>query len=119
MEQPVEARARRRGVRQIEQPFDAIPERIRVQHESRPRHDVSPIAGLVLLQQVEALVLLSTEPLERERDLASMAAQQAAPAAALRETLVEQRECDEPPERCVDTAQVPEIGFAAVGCDEL
>ena len=81
MEQAVEVRARRCGVRQAEEPFHAIPERVRVQHEARARHDVGPVAGLVLLEQIEALMLLRAEPVKRQRDLAPVTAQQAAAAA--------------------------------------
>src|SRR5262245_15883830 len=109
MEQPVEARAGLRRSRQIEKSFDAIPECVRVEHEARPRHDVGPIAGLVLLQQVEALMLLRAEPLQRERDFGSVTAQQTALPPELREPLVDESERDEPPERRVDAAQVPEI----------
>src|SRR5688572_3708099 len=110
MKQTVEVCARRGSVRQREEPFHAIPKRVRIQHETRARHDVGPIAGLVLLEQMEALMLLSAEPLESQRYLAPVTAQQAAP--ALREPLVEQRERDEPPQRRIDAPQIPKIGFA-------
>src|SRR6185503_17188938 len=89
VEKTVEARARLGRFRQVEEPLDAIPESVRVQHEARARHDVGPIAGLVLLEQIEALMLLRAEPLQRERDAATVSAQQAAPNSALREPLVE------------------------------
>ena len=76
MEQAVEVGSSRRGVRQPEESFHAIPERIRVQHEPRPRHDVGPVAGLVLLQQKESLMLLRAEPAKRKRDLAPITAEQ-------------------------------------------
>ena len=84
MEQAVEVRARGRRVRQREEALHVIPERVRVQHEARARHDVRPVAGLVLLEQEEALMLLREQPLQRQRDLASVAAQQAARGRAAR-----------------------------------
>src|SRR6187401_55996 len=48
-----------------------------------------------------------------------MTVQQASATAALGEPLIEQRERDEPPERRVDAAQVPEIRLPALGGDEL
>ena len=115
MEQVVEVGARRRGVRQPEEALHAIPERIGVEHEARARHDVGPVAGLVLLQQEEALVLLRAEPAQaRARPRVDNGASSRASPSRLPSVLVEQGEGDQPPQRGVDAAQVPEVGFAAV-----
>src|SRR5690348_15146542 len=60
-------------------------------------------------------MLLRAEPLQRERDFAPVAAEEAAANTAL----VEQGERDQPPERRVDAAQVPEIRLAAIRGDKL
>ena len=62
IEQLVEVLAGRRGVRQRVQALDLVPQRVAVEHEARARHDVRPVARLVLLQQGEALVLLAQQP---------------------------------------------------------
>ena len=46
-----------------------VPQRVRVEHEARPRHDVGPVARFVLLQQMEALVLLARQPDDRPLDV--------------------------------------------------
>ncbi|MNC99838.1 hypothetical protein D3C83_182570 [compost metagenome] len=74
--------ARRLALRQAVQALDQVPQRVAVQHEARPRHDVGPVARLVLLQQEEALMFLRVEPLHGERDLAPIALEQSAAAAA-------------------------------------
>ena len=62
VEQVVEVVARRLGVGQRVAALDLVPQRVAVQHVARARHDVGPVAGLVLLQQPEALVLLRQQP---------------------------------------------------------
>src|SRR5690606_38372962 len=92
-----------------------IPQRVRVQHEPRARHDVGPIARLILLQQTKTLMFLREQPAERPLD----ARPQAASEAWMRAEPVETIDRDEPPQRRVDAADVPEIGFARRGIDEL
>ena len=64
MEQLVEIRPRLLGALEAVELFDAVPQRVGVEHEARARHDVGPVARLVLLQQEEALVLLRLQPLD-------------------------------------------------------
>src|SRR5262245_59693047 len=97
------------------EPLDEMPERVRVQHEATARHDVGPVARFVLLQQEEALVLLTGEPVDRPLDVQ----RPAFPEPALRAKSVEERDGGEPPERGVDAAEVPEIRFSAGSVDEL
>ncbi len=82
MEQPVEIVQRLRRMLQSVQLLHEIPERVRVEHESRARHDVGPVAGLVLLQEEEALVLLRQQPLQGEPDAARVTLAQPAAASA-------------------------------------
>lgn len=49
MEQSVEVIVGFSTMPDAEQLFHVVPQRVRIQHESRPRHDIGPIAGLVLL----------------------------------------------------------------------
>ena len=79
------------------------------------RHDVGPVAGLVLLQQEESLVLLGLEPLERLGDARRQPAAQPPGGAAP----LEEVERDQPPKRGVDAAEVPEVGLPAAHVDEL
>ena len=87
MEHAVEVCASCRRIRQIEESLHAIPKRVRVEHEAGARHDVRPVARLVLLQQEEPLMLLRAEPLKRQRDFASMAPQQTERPPALLRTI--------------------------------
>src|SRR5690606_38993737 len=92
-----------------------IPQRVRVEHETGPRHDVRPIARLVLLQQAETLMLLREQPAERPLDVGAQAASEP----RMRAEPVETVDRDEPPQRRVDAADVPEIRLARHGVDEL
>ena len=58
IEQVVEVMVRHLGRGEAVASLDVVPERIGVEHVARTRHDVRPVAGLVLLQQPEVLVLL-------------------------------------------------------------
>src|SRR5690348_4260529 len=64
-------------------------------------------------------MLLGAEPLQRERNFAPITAKQSAANSALRQAFVEQSERDQPPERRVDTAEIPEIRLAALRRDEF
>src|SRR6185437_14513708 len=66
VEKTVEVVARLLAAIQPVAALDGIPQRVGIEHESRPRHDVGPVAGLVLLQQKEALMLLREKPLQRK-----------------------------------------------------
>src|SRR5579883_924671 len=50
MEQAVEAVASLLGVIESVATLDGIPQRVGIEHEPGPRHDVRPVAGLILLQ---------------------------------------------------------------------
>ena len=63
MEEPVEILARPRRVVDAKEPLHEIPQCIRIENEAGARHDVGLVAGLILLQQIEALMLLRQEPL--------------------------------------------------------
>src|SRR5690348_15210620 len=93
----------------------AVPQRVRVEHESGARHDVRPVARLVLLQQKETLMLLGLEPLDRQGDALCIAALQvAARGAALRVQICKR---DQPPERGVDAAEIPEVRLTPAQID--
>jgi len=90
------------------QALHEVPQRVRVEHEPRARHDVGPVARLVLLEEKEALVLLGLQPSDRAFDLRGKPPLQA-----------QGRDGDQPPQRRVDAAEVPEIGLTAPRIDEL
>ena len=113
MEEAVEVGARFRGAIQPVAALDGIPQRVAVEHEARARHDVGPVAGLVLLQQEEPLMLLGEEPLQRQPNAAR------ATRAGRRRAALEEIEREQPPERRVDAAEIPEVGFARPLLDEL
>ena len=96
-------------------PLDVMPQCIRIEHEARARHDVGPVARLILLQQPQALMLLREQPLDGESDARGIA-----PLEPTRQTTtVEEIQGDEPPQRRVDAAEVPEIRLALLRCNEL
>src|SRR5690606_14439037 len=105
VEQTVETLARLGRVLEPVETLHEIPQRVRVEHETGPRHDVRPIARRVLLQQAETLMLLREQPAERPLD----AGAQAAAEPRMRAEPVETVDRDEPPQRRVDAADVPEI----------
>lgn len=113
MKQMVEVMVRVVPARQIERRLHAVPQRVRVQHETRARHDVGPVVRLVLLQQEETLVLLRSEPLQRALDvgLPALACDGSAAAQVI--------DRDQPPQRRVDAAQIPEARVAVFGIDVL
>src|SRR5580704_10461991 len=78
MKESVEVVERRHLVLEAIQLLHEVPERVRVQHEPRARHDVGPVAGLVLLQQKESLVLLGQQPLQGQVDALRVTLAQAA-----------------------------------------
>ncbi len=97
------------GLGQRVEPLHAVPQRVRVQHEARARHDVGPVARLVLLQQEESLVLLREEPVDRFLHLRLPAPLQTRHGAVPSHVIHR----DEPPQRGVDAPQVPEVGVGA------
>ncbi len=113
MERVVEVMAGFVPLRQIEQRLHAVPQRVRVQHAARARHDVGPVARLVLLQQEKAPVLLRQQPLQRAPDVRLPAlVRDRTPAAQMVDR-------DQPPQRRIDAAQVPEVRVPAFGIDVL
>ncbi len=119
MKQAVEVGAGVRGAIQAVTALDGVPQRVGVEDETRARHDIGPIAGLVLLQQEEALVLLGEQPLQGELDSARVVARHRPCAEPSLRAAVEEVAGQQPPERGIDAAQVPEIGFAGARLDEL
>jgi hypothetical protein len=115
MEQRIEVMMGFVPPRQLVQALHAIPQRVAVQHEARARHDVGPVACLVLLEQEEALVLLRHQPLDRPFDvwLPAIANRtvRARPAHVI--------DRDQPPQGCIDATDVPEVGPGAIGLDVL
>src|SRR6185437_13633238 len=127
MEKAVEVVAGFLGVIQPIAALDGIPQGVGVEHEARPRHDVGPVAGLVLLQEEEALMLLGEKPLQRQLDSARAGARPLScaepsragvrrPKSLLRLCLVPRRraaleeiEREQPPQGGVDTAEIPKI----------
>ena len=115
IEQVVEVLVSRRRARQRVQALDLVPQRVAVEHEARARHDVRPVARLVLLQQGEALVLLAQQPGNRPLHIVLQPCAQA----AVRGAPVEEVHGEQPPQRRVDAAQVPEIRLVAARVHEL
>src|ERR1700722_19538278 len=105
MKEPVEVLQRLGCALQAIQFLDEVPECIRIEHESRTRHDVSPVAGFVLLQEKESLVLLREQPLHGKLDALAVTPAQGAtfcPGATARATAgarVQKSQRDQPPER--------------------
>ncbi len=91
--------------------LDVEPQGIGVEHVARARHDVRPVAGLVLLQQPEMLVLLREQPADGTLDAVRPAA------GAHRAVAAHVVHRDQPPERGIDAAQVPEIRIASFRID--
>src|SRR6266545_813980 len=69
MEEPVGIAPRLGGLGQAVERLDEAPQRVRVEDEPGARHDVGPVARLVLLQQEKALVFLAGEPPDRGLDM--------------------------------------------------
>ena len=96
-------------------PFHVVPQGIGVENEPGPGHDVGPVAGFVLLQQPDLLVLLAQKPTERGVD---------PPAEPLLDAILgkvprPERDGCEPPEGRVDAPEVPEVGLPAFRGDEI
>ena len=68
MKQPIEILPRLLGSAPGHRAFHEIPQSVCVEHESRARHDVRPVAGFILLEQKEALMFLRRQPSNRELD---------------------------------------------------
>ena len=109
----VEMVARRLGIGHRVTALHLVPQGVGVEHIPRARHDIGPVAGLVLLQQPEALVLLRQQPADRALDPGLPAPGRHAARAAH----VVHR--DQPPQGRIDAAEVPEVGVAAFGVDIL
>ena len=92
-----------------------IPQSVCVEHESRARHDVRPVAGFILLQQKEALMLLRRQPLNRELDARGISPPQ--PARTL--LPIQQRHRDQPPQGRIDAPQIPEIRLLTLQVHEF
>ena len=106
VEQVIEVMARHLAVGQREASLDLVPQRVAVEHVARARHDVGPVAGLVLLQQPEVLVLLRQQPADGARDRIGASARRDG---AVAPHVVHR---DQPPQRRVDAAEIPEVGVA-------
>src|ERR1700730_18829375 len=87
------------------EPLHEIPQGVRIEDDPRARHDVGPVAGFVLLQQEETLMLLRQQPLNRELDALRMLPPQSAGTAAP----IEKGQRNQPPQCRIDTPQIPEI----------
>ena len=115
VEELVEVASRLRGMGEPVLLLDQVPERVRVEDEAGARHDVRPVARLVLLQQVEPLMLLALEPDDRRLDRW----RERIAKRVLRIVPIEPGDRDQPPQRRVDAAEIPEVGLVAIDVDEL
>src|SRR5664279_5016446 len=92
-----------------------VPQGVGIEDEPRARHDVRPVAGFVLLQQKEALMLLCQQPLQSEGNVLRIAPTQPPRSAAP----IENPQRDQPPQGRIDAPQVPEIGLLLLHIHEL
>src|SRR5690242_18413021 len=84
-----------------------IPERVGVEHEPGRRHDVGPVARLVLAQQLQTWMLLTLQPCQRSSDARFRRRQRP----RSRRDLFELSHRYQPPKRSVDAADIPEVGI--------
>ncbi len=100
-----------RGPRERDSGLHGSPQRVGVEHVARKaRHDVGPVAGLVLQQPEETLVLLAFRPRGSLRLIRSRAATSiggARRAQPCRGAASWSTDGDQPPQRGVDAAQIP------------
>src|SRR5258708_8694403 len=115
MEESVEILVRLLRVPDAVEPLHEIPQCVRIENEPRARHDVGPVAGLVLLQKEETLMLLCQQPLNRELDALRILPTQPAGTAAP----IEKGERNQPPQCRIDAPQIPEIRLLPLHVHEL
>ncbi len=115
MEKSVEILVRLRSMLDAVEALHEVPQGVRIQHESRSRHDVGPVAGLVLLQQKETLMLLRQQPLNRQLDTLGILPPQPAGTAAP----IQECQRNQPPQSRIDAPQIPEIRFLPLQVNEF
>src|SRR5260370_40656575 len=104
MEQPVEVLTGLSCMRDSVEPLDENATRVGIENEPRSRHDVGPIAGLVLLQEIETLMLLRQQPLNGKSDAFRVPPPQSAGAPAA----IQERQGYQPPQGRIDASEIPE-----------
>src|SRR5579859_6487945 len=115
MEQPVEVLMCLPGMCDSVEPLDEIPQCVGIEYEARTRHDVRPVAGLVLLQQPESLMLLRQQPLNGKSD----ALRVPPPQSACASSTIQERQGNQPPQRRIDASEIPEVRLLPLRIDEL
>jgi hypothetical protein len=115
VEQMVEMVTRLFRPRQSVSLLDVIPQGIGVKHESGARHDVGPVAGLVLLQQMQPWMFLALQP----GDGAPHVRLQLLFQCRIRGMPGDEIHRHQPPQGGVDAAHVPEIRLVPFDVDIL